>query len=130
MTAVAIAAACVVNALALTFLGMWGSAASLNFGDWALLCLYLSLFCTFFGYTFWYVALKADSTAKVTITIFMQPIFGILIAWLWLSEIPTPWQLAGTLVILVAVGIVVIRPRGLSMTPSSGFSSASVTGRR
>jgi len=104
---VAIAVACLVNSAVLTYMGMWPAAANFQTGDWTLLIVYLALMCTVIGYTFWFVALKEDSVAKVAVTIFSQPVLGILIAWAWHSEIPTTFQVAGAAVILAGVAIAV-----------------------
>jgi len=109
--AVALACACAVNAGALTALGWWPRATGLTGADWLVLTLYLALLCTVVGYTFWFIALRETPAAKVTITIFTQPAVGIVIAWLWVNEQPTPVQLLGTGVILCGVALAVVRPR-------------------
>ncbi|MCZ7585998.1 MAG: DMT family transporter [Deltaproteobacteria bacterium] len=104
-TAVALGVACAVNSAALTALGWWPAAGALGVSDWLLLSVYLALLCTIVGYTFWFVALKDDAAARVAITIFSQPVIGVLIAWIWVDETPTLAQGFGGAVILAAVAI-------------------------
>jgi drug/metabolite transporter (DMT)-like permease len=101
----ALVTASIVNATALTALGWWPRLGGLDTADWLTLVFYLSLLCTAGGYTFWYVALREDLTSKVAITIFVQPALGLLISWWWVNEQPTASQLAGTAVVLFAVGL-------------------------
>jgi drug/metabolite transporter (DMT)-like permease len=114
IASVSLGAACVVNASALTALDMWGYASGLTGSDWALMGGYLAFLCTIIGYTFWYVALKQDATANVAITIFLQPVLGILIAWLWVAETPTAVQISGTGIILAGVALAVFGPKNLA----------------
>lgn len=103
ITAVALGAACVANVGILAVTGDWRGAAALDGLDWWLLAVYLAGVCTVFGYTFWFVALRQDAVANVAITIFIQPIAGMAIAWLWVSETPTATQVAGAACVLAAV---------------------------
>lgn len=107
--ALALLCGCVVNVIALTALGLWPEAAGLTGSDWALMGIYLSLICTLVGYTVWLVALAEDAAAKVAITIFTQPVVGIVIAWIWVNEVPTAAQIVGTAVILGAVAAALVR---------------------
>ncbi|MDP8256278.1 MAG: DMT family transporter [Candidatus Alcyoniella australis] len=111
IVAVAVGAACLVNVTAISVLGYWPQAANLTAQDWSLLVVYLALLCTVVGYTFWFVALRQDSAAKVAITIYCQPVLGVLIAWAWVDEVPTTWMLIGAAVILIGVSIAVVPMR-------------------
>jgi drug/metabolite transporter (DMT)-like permease len=113
VAAVSIGAACAVNVVALSALGQWGGTAGLTGSDWLLLALYLSTLCTFVGYTVWFVALQTDLASNVAITIFVQPAVGIVVAWIWVNEQPTAAQIIGTIVILLAVSIAVLRPQNV-----------------
>ena len=83
-----------VNGIALSFLGFWPKLGALTSVDWFVLVVYLSLICTVGGYTWWYIALREDTTSKVAITIFIQPVVGILVSWAWVGERPT-WSQGG-----------------------------------
>jgi hypothetical protein len=58
------------------------------------------------------VALRANTAASVAITIFTQPVFGLLIGWVWLDERPGAPQFAGTAVVLSAVAFALFPRRG------------------
>jgi len=50
---------------------------------------------------------------------------GILVAWVWVSETPTVIQLAGTAVILFAVGLALWgAPHSTAILPPAGESPA------
>ena len=71
---------------------------------------YLALLCTLVGYTFWFFALRRMPVANVAISIFAQPVVGILVAWWWVAEVPTAWQIAGTAAICLALAVTLVRP--------------------
>lgn len=103
--AVVLLSGSLVNATAITGLGWWPDLAGLNGVDWLVLVVYLVLICTVFGFAFWNFALRHNATANVSLTIFVQPLFGLLIGWVWLRESPSFGQLTGTLMILAALTI-------------------------
>ena len=109
--AVALGFGCAVNTVAVTALGWWPRATAIPPAGWLLLAGYLAGLCTLVGYTFWFFALRHTPVSKVAISIFVQPVLGVVIAWIWVSEVPTPWQIAGTALICCALAIAVIRPR-------------------
>ena len=119
----AIAAACLVNVIAVSALGMWPLARAFSLPDWLLLAVYLSFLCTLVGYTVWFVALQTDAASRVAITIFTQPVIGLIIAWIWVHEIPTTAQLAGTSVILAGVSVALFGS-GKKRLPSTGPAKA------
>lgn len=111
ITAVALLAACVVNLSIVGARGQWVYARALGAADWLLLAGYLALICTVVGYTFWFVALREGAVANVAVTIFVQPVAGILVAWAWVHETPTATQIAGAAIVLVAVAVSVTAHR-------------------
>jgi drug/metabolite transporter (DMT)-like permease len=61
---------------------------------------YLAVICTMVGYTLWFVVIRQTDVNVAAMTIFVQPVAGILIAWLWLKE-PLHWgQLWGSVAIV------------------------------
>lgn len=120
ITTVSILIACALNAFAISFLDYWKHIPSLTFSNWLILAGYLAGLCTFVGYTFWYVALKTHAASNIAITIFTQPVFGILIAWVWVNETPTVSQIAGTTTILVAVSWALIGTKKPLPTKAQG----------
>ena len=77
-----------------------------------LLLLYLSLVCTVLGYSLWLVVIREAQVSAAALTVFVQPVFGIVIAILWLGETVRAAEIAGSLVIMsgVILGLSPIRP--------------------
>jgi drug/metabolite transporter (DMT)-like permease len=67
--------------------------------------LYLSTICTAVGYAIWFVVIKETDVNVVALTIFAQPVAGVLIAWLWLRESLHWGQLWGSLAIVAGLVI-------------------------
>jgi len=64
---------------------------------------YLAVICTMVGYTLWFVVIRQTDVNVAALTIFVQPVAGILIARLWLKE-PLHWgQLWGSVAIVVGL---------------------------
>ncbi len=55
------------------------------------------------GYLFWVVALRNAPIASLSLTLFIQPVFGTLWGYLFLNEILTPLQALGGVLILASV---------------------------
>lgn len=74
------------------------AARTLPIGSWLLL-VYLATVCTVVGYSLWYVVIKEAPVNVVALTIFVQPVAGVVMAAAWLGE-PLHWgQLWGSLAI-------------------------------
>lgn len=66
---------------------------------WAML-LFMALVCTAIGYTAWFLIIRETDVNLAVLTIFIQPVAGVIIAALWLRETLHMAQLWGCLVIL------------------------------
>lgn len=106
-----------VNVLILSLTGRWPDFTHFQVVHWAILGGYLSLICTVVGYTFWFYALRETAVATVAITIFVQIPFGLAFSRLWVGEQPTGSQILGAAIILAAVSLAVVRPRGAGREP-------------
>jgi drug/metabolite transporter (DMT)-like permease len=113
---VALLAGSAVNAVILGGLGWWPRLALLTLADWSVLVFFLALLCASVGFLTWNLALQHDSTANVAITIFVQPVVAIFLAWWWVDEVPAFYQGVGTLLIVAALGIA-LRPRESRRAP-------------
>ena len=71
---------------------------------WILL-LYLSLVCTVFGYGLWLVVIRETPVNVAVLTVFIQPVAGLLIAMIWLHEKPHWGQLWGILAIVAGLAV-------------------------
>ncbi len=80
----------------------WAAARGLPARDWALLA-YLAVVCTAVGYAVWFVVIKESDVNIVAMTIFAQPLAGLVIAAVWLGE-PLHWgQLWGGVAIVAGL---------------------------
>jgi drug/metabolite transporter (DMT)-like permease len=69
---------------------------------WALMA-YLSLVCTLLGYSLWFVVIRESEVNVVALTVFIQPLVGVMVAVVWLNESLHLGQLWGGLVILAGL---------------------------
>ena len=82
----------------------WNAVRSLSLTAW-LWFAYLAVICTMIGYTLWFAVIRRTDVNVAAMTIFVQPVVGVPIAWLWLKE-PLHWgQLWGSLAIVVGLVI-------------------------
>lgn len=80
------------------------AASHLSAGSWTLL-LVAALVGTSFGYGFWLHVIRESEVNLAALTIFAQPVFGVLIARLWLGESLHWGQLWGS--VAIVIGLVV-----------------------
>ncbi|MBM3846622.1 MAG: DMT family transporter [Verrucomicrobia bacterium] len=73
---------------------------SMKLPVWGWGCLvYLSLLCTVAGYLLWLLVLAKADVNLVALTVFVQPVAGVVIAWVYLRENPHWGQFWGALAI-------------------------------
>jgi len=76
--------------------------------DWLLLA-YLVVVCTLVGYTLWYVVIRETEVNVAGLTIFAQPVAGLILSVIWIGE-PLHWgQFWGSLAIVAGL-VVALRP--------------------
>lgn len=71
---------------------------------------YLGLFPTAIGFTMWAYALRRTDASRLAATTYAVPAVSILLSWMLLSEVPTPYGLVGGALCLVGVAISRRRP--------------------
>ncbi len=81
------------------------------------LLLYLATICTSIGYAVWFLVIKETEVNVTALTIFVQPLAGLLIAGLWLHEPLHQGQFWGGLVIVA--GLVLGLSRQLRPAPAN-----------
>jgi drug/metabolite transporter (DMT)-like permease len=85
------------------------SLSSASVSGWAG-AIYLGLVPSALGFVLWGFAATHLSTAAVTSLLYLVPPVAVLIAWIWLHEVPTAVELAGGLLVLGGVVIVTRGP--------------------
>jgi drug/metabolite transporter (DMT)-like permease len=80
------------------------AAVTLPLQAWGLL-LGLAIICTVVGYTLWLVAIRECPVNVAALTVFIQPVFGVAIAALWLGEVVHWGHLLGSLTILAGLAL-------------------------
>jgi drug/metabolite transporter (DMT)-like permease len=75
-----------------------------------LAAIYLGLFPTALAYVTWNYALSRAPASLVAPFLYLIPVFAIVIAWIWRSEVPVPVSLLGGT--LALGGVVLVNTRG------------------
>jgi drug/metabolite transporter (DMT)-like permease len=84
----------------------WGWPSMISAGGSAWLsAIYLGLLPSALGFVLWGVAVRALPVAASTSLLYLVPGIAVLIAFLWLGEIPTPREALGGLVVLAGVAL-------------------------
>lgn len=77
----------------------WGN---VSVGGWASL-LYASVVSMVVGYLFWYRGLKVLGPTRTASYSNLQPVIALAVAWIFLHEVPTGWQVVGVGTIMSGV---------------------------
>ena len=92
------------------------AARNLTPAGWWLVA-YLALICTLLGYTVWFVVIRETEVNLTALTVFIQPVVGVVIATVALKETLRWGQLWGSLTIIL--GLVIALSRQIKM-PGKG----------
>ncbi|MBT2569626.1 DMT family transporter [Planococcus sp. ISL-110] len=68
--------------------------------------LYVGVFPAAIAYVTWATALSLANASSVSSLIYLEPAVAILVAWMWLHELPTPLSLIGGVIAIGGVMIV------------------------
>jgi drug/metabolite transporter (DMT)-like permease len=77
----------------------WGE---VSVGGWASV-LYASVLSMVVGYLFWYRGLKVLGPTRTASYSNLQPVIALAVAWIFLHEVPTAWQVIGVVTIMSGV---------------------------
>ena len=105
--AVALVAGAVVNG-GLDGRQTFAAAQYLSAGAWWVVA-YLALICTLIGYVVWFVVIRETEVNLTALTVFIQPVVGVVIATVALKEMLHWGQLWGSLAIVVGLFIALSR---------------------
>lgn len=72
------------------------------FGGWAAM-FYASVISMVIGYLFWYRGLKVLGPTRTAAYSNLQPMIALAVAWIFLQEVPTAWQIVGVVTIMSGV---------------------------
>ncbi|MBS4212978.1 DMT family transporter [Neobacillus rhizophilus] len=78
--------------------------------DAHLSAIYLGIFPTAIGYVTWTIALSLGKSGSVMSMIYFEPVFAILIAWIWINEQPSFISIIGGAVAIA--GVIVVNTLG------------------
>ncbi|TWT25224.1 DMT family transporter [Planomicrobium sp. CPCC 101110] len=68
--------------------------------------LYVGIFPAAIAYATWSTALSIENASSVSSLIYLEPAVAIIVAWLWLHELPAPLALVGGVIAIAGVIIV------------------------
>ncbi|TSI10706.1 DMT family transporter [Lysinibacillus sp. BW-2-10] len=68
--------------------------------------IYIGIFPTAIAYLTWAMALSLANASSISTTLYLEPVIAIIVAWIWLSELPSSLALIGGLVAISGVIIV------------------------
>jgi drug/metabolite transporter (DMT)-like permease len=92
----------------------FAAARHLSLGAWGLVA-YLAIICTLIGYGVWLVVIRETEVNVTVLTVFIQPVVGVVIATVALKESLHWGQLWGSLAIVV--GLVIALSRQIKPAP-------------
>lgn len=104
----------------------WRALSQASLGGWAA-AVYLGLLPSAVGFVLWGYAVARVPVSVSTSLLYLVPPVAVLIAWLWLGELPVPVEILGGLVVIA--GVVVISQGGRILTRLRRRPTATVLSR-
>lgn len=80
--------------------------SAVTLGGW-IAVFYASVISLVVGYLFWYRGLRVLGATRTASYANVQPIIALAVAWAFLHEVPTPWQVVG--VVTITSGVLLTR---------------------
>ncbi|WP_077328336.1 DMT family transporter [Virgibacillus siamensis] len=68
--------------------------------------IYVGVFPAAIAYVTWAIALSSGEAGAVTSMMYVEPVFAILVAWIWLNELPSLLSVAGGIIAIASVILV------------------------
>lgn len=76
--------------------------SAISTGAWAAVG-FTGMFGIGLAYVLWYRGVERIGNTRTAIYSNLDPVLALLVAWPWLGEVPTPWQIVGAAVIIGGV---------------------------
>ncbi len=77
-----------------------------------LAAVYVGIFPAAIAYVTWAIALSSGKAGAVTSIMYIEPVFAIFVAWVWLQELPSLLSVIGGLIAISSVILVNMFERG------------------
>lgn len=77
---------------------------------------YVGIFPAAIAYVTWSTALSLANASSVSSLIYLEPAVAIIVAWIWLHELPTPLSLIGG--VIAIGGVIIVNMLGRKRNPS------------
>lgn len=68
--------------------------------------IYIGIFPTAIAYLTWAIALSMSSASSISSVLYLEPVIAIIVAWIWISELPTMISITGGIIAISGVIIV------------------------
>ncbi|PLS01817.1 DMT family transporter [Neobacillus cucumis] len=83
--------------------------------------IYVGIFPAGVAYVTWAIALSLGNASSVSTILYIEPVFAILVAWIWLQEWPSPFSIIGGIVTVSGVLLVNIMGRKKNETLPTAY---------
>ncbi|MFY3790559.1 DMT family transporter [Ureibacillus sp. MALMAid1270] len=68
--------------------------------------IYIGIFPTAVAYLTWAIALSLSAASSVSSVLYLEPVIAIVVAWIWISELPSMMSISGGIIAITGVIIV------------------------
>lgn len=68
--------------------------------------IYIGIFPTAIAYLTWAIALSLATASSISSTLYLEPVIAIIVAWIWINELPSMLSIAGGVIAITGVLIV------------------------
>lgn len=84
--------------------GLWNNIQSASL-EANLSAIYVGIFPAAICYAAWAIASSRGDVSKLAPMLYLEPVFAVLIAWLWLSELPSVLSILGGIIAISSIAV-------------------------